>query len=285
MGGKPQRPKLQGYVDEHLFEAFESYRQQQGLNQSQALQKLLAEFFGFKQPSLPASSADTTLTLFQELSGQLLALDDRLKAVEARLAIDSTSDPAPALAELATELIHESAYRLAGSASGLADESAKGLAAPPDRLVDESASGLADRLAVDADGLASESATRLATLPDRLATESADGLARESADRLAKTESGRGLAADGLAAESASGLAGGAIAATEPSPQAPDEVSDHYSKTLTRQELAELKGVTAEAVRLREKKGIKRPKEIKGTLKEWGYEVVPESSPRRYRKI
>lgn len=88
-----------------------------------------------------------------------------------------------------------------------------------------------------------------------------------------------------LAAESASGLAGGAITATEPSPQAPDEVSDHYSKTLTRQELAELKGVTAEAVRLREKKGIKRPKEIKGTLKEWGYEVVPESSPRRYRKI
>lgn len=185
MGGKPQRPKVQGYVDEHLFVAFESYRQQHELNQSQALQKLLTEFFGFKQSSPPAPPADT-LAFFQKLSGQLLALDDRLKAVEARLAIDSGTDPAPVLAELATE------------------------------LTDKSASGLADRLAVTANGLAAPL--------DRLACESANrlaanGLAAESADGLAMVES-----ANGLAAESASGLAEKAIA-VEPE-DSPDSRSD-----------------------------------------------------------
>lgn len=57
MGGLPVKPKLQGYVQQELFDEFERYRTAHNLSQSRALEKLLAEFFG--KPSAPTFIAAT----------------------------------------------------------------------------------------------------------------------------------------------------------------------------------------------------------------------------------
>ena len=54
MGGLPVKPKLQGYVQQELFDEFEKFRATHNLNQSKGLEKLLAEFFnGSSASTLP----------------------------------------------------------------------------------------------------------------------------------------------------------------------------------------------------------------------------------------
>ena len=96
MGGLPLKPKLQGYVQQELFDEFERFRTSHNLNQSKALEKLLAEYFGKSSASaLPHEEAIATSTLADSLRAELAALRleivQRLELVESRLAINSAT--------------------------------------------------------------------------------------------------------------------------------------------------------------------------------------------------
>ena len=68
MGGLPVKPKLQGYVQQELFDEFERFRTTHILNQSKALEKLLAEYFGKPSaPTLPHEEAIAVATLRADL--------------------------------------------------------------------------------------------------------------------------------------------------------------------------------------------------------------------------
>ena len=137
MGGLPVKPKVQGYVAQELFDEFEAYRASHNLNQSKALEKLLAEYFGKPSaPTLPPNDAIPTSALASlraELAALRLELVQRLEVVESRLANES-----------ALPLIESAANLLNVSAISSADESAASLAELVDRLADKSASESAD---------------------------------------------------------------------------------------------------------------------------------------------
>lgn len=46
-----RKPKIQGYIDQETFDDFEAYRKENNLTQSQALEKILASFFGSDRAS------------------------------------------------------------------------------------------------------------------------------------------------------------------------------------------------------------------------------------------
>ena len=140
MGGLPVKPKLQGYVAQELFDEFEAYRASHNLNQSKALEKLLAEYFGKPSaPTLPPNDALATSALASlraELAALRLELVQRLEVVESRLANKSAANLG-GISAIAEDVI---AVPVTVSAIRSADESATLLDEVVDRLADESAS-------------------------------------------------------------------------------------------------------------------------------------------------
>lgn len=133
MGGLPVKPKLQGYVQQELFDEFERFRATHSLNQSKALEKLLAEYFGKPSTStLPHEEAIAVAALRSELVELKLELTQRLQVLEDRLADSSAHSSATLLDGLADES--------AAPMISLSDESVTGLF----RLVAESASNSVD---------------------------------------------------------------------------------------------------------------------------------------------
>lgn len=183
MGGKPIKPKIQAYVEQQWFDEFEVYCSTHNLNQSKALEKILAEFFG--GPSQTASLPDglDTSALVDGLRAELAELkhelDQRLRLVESGLAIKSAFKSAVESAGCMAKLADESVDRLASGVDESAIESAiaqSESAIPLNELAAESATGL--------DGLVSESAVLLtdsATTPVSSLTESANKSATDSA--------------------------------------------------------------------------------------------------------
>ena len=168
MGGLPVKPKLQGYVQQELFDEFERFRATYNLNQSKALEKLLAEYFG--KPSaftLPPGDAITIAALRSELVEWKIDLTQRLQALEDRLAGSSAVSSVTLLDGLA----EVSATELAVDKTGLADSSADESAVAEDATV----------VPVDVSAISSvdELATPLDELVARLADESADESAVE----------------------------------------------------------------------------------------------------------
>ena len=209
MGGKPLKPKIQAYVEQRWFDEFEVYRSTYNLNQSKALEKILAEFFGgFSNPTSPPDEViDVNASLFalrSELMELRLELEQRLHLVENRLEVDSAvplnglasesatskTDSAMGLNELAYESAVESAIVHAESVL-LLDELGFESATASNRLADESAILLVDldpnprELLAELDTeLADESATTL----DKVETNSVDRLADGSAVELDSIE-------------------------------------------------------------------------------------------------
>ena len=108
MGGLPLKPKLQGYVQQELFDEFERFKATHNLNQSKALEKLLAEYFGKPSAStLPPNEVASALPLVAALRSELmelkLELTQRLQLLEDRLADSSADNSAMPLAGLADE--------------------------------------------------------------------------------------------------------------------------------------------------------------------------------------
>ena len=92
MGGLPVKPKLQGYVQQELFDEFERFRTTHNLNQSKALEKLLAEYFGKPSaPTLPHEEAIAVATLRADLVKLEQELSQRLQYLEDRLAVRHSS--------------------------------------------------------------------------------------------------------------------------------------------------------------------------------------------------
>lgn len=158
MGGLPLKPKVQGYVAQELFDEFEAYRASHSLNQSKALEKLFAEYFGKPSASTPPDAIATSalVSLRAEFVELKLELTQRLEVVESRLAIESAIP------------LDQSALPL----DGLADESA----APMISLSDESVTGFSVLVAESASesvDLQSGSAYESAIPIDESASESA----------------------------------------------------------------------------------------------------------------
>jgi hypothetical protein len=191
MGGKPQKPKIQAYVDRQWFDAFEVYCSSHNLNQSKALEKILAEFFGGpSKQALPSDRLETAIApalvdaLRAELAELKQELEQRLQLVESRLGLESAPESAVALngkpSESASELItsvdakpSESAISRTESAQSWVTEA-----------VTESATAL-DESAITASRLAGESVAESANLDTTTALEevakSAANLAIKSA--------------------------------------------------------------------------------------------------------
>lgn len=182
MGGLPVKPKLQGYVAQELFDEFEAYRVSHNLNQSKALEKLLAEYFGTASaPSLPTEDVIAVAALRAELAALRVELLQRLEFVESRLASESAlplDESATVVNRLVTISVTESAYAeattpvddLAESAANLVDESAvvvDAIAVPVNvsatSSADESAASLAESVASSADESVVEEAIAVPT--------------------------------------------------------------------------------------------------------------------------
>ena len=164
MGGLPVKPKLQGYVAQELFDEFEAYRASHNLNQSKALEKLLAEYFGKPSAStLPPNEVASALPLVAALRSELvelkLELTQRLQVLEDRLAVSSAVTSATPLDGLADE--SEAATESAAPMISLSDESATGF------------SGLVAESAIDSVDIQSGSAIESAIPLDESASESA----------------------------------------------------------------------------------------------------------------
>lgn len=282
MGGKPQKPKIQAYVDQRWFDEFEIYRATHNLNQSKALEKLLAEFFGGASAStLPLDGAIATSNLVYALRSELvdlkLEIDHRLQLVESRLATESAHKSAVAITESASE------------SATLQDE----LAVP----LDESA--------VDIDGLATESATA----PDRLASESAiveDARAVNSLEDTALGDIGEvenasvgNMVEDipALAAPSSESVEETVVekASVTPakiekpvrSPKKSGKKLPGATKKLVEEKLLPGQRVTAkelaELIEMTEA-GVNFCKKTK-KLHEWGVELVPDTFPQLFQRI
>lgn len=84
------KPKLQGYIDQQLFDQFEIEQRQWGLTQSQALERILAERYGRVHdedrqrysPQLSLHSLDKSLLNLEELVSKL---SDRLLTLEQKV--------------------------------------------------------------------------------------------------------------------------------------------------------------------------------------------------------
>lgn len=190
MGGKPQKPKIQAYVDRRWFDEFEVYRSSHNLNQSKALEKILAEFFGGpSKQALPSEQLETAIApalvdaLRAELAEFKQELEQRLQLVESRLGLESAPESATTLNGLANESALKPEVVLAESAF----ESASELATPVDGLANESATHLTESASASATSLnelVAKSADKSATALDESASELV-GLVSESADESA----------------------------------------------------------------------------------------------------
>ena len=281
MGGLPVKPKLQGYVAQELFDEFERFRATHNLNQSKALEKLLAEYFGKPSASTApqdeiAAAASLLAAMRAEVAALRLELVQRLEVVESRLAIESAIP------------LEQSALPL----DGLADESAAPMISLSDEsvtgfsvLVAESASesvdlqsGSAYESAIPIDESASESAVveDAITLPATVsATVSADVSAGESAGEPPEEETV-------VVEEPAAGEPEEeALVVATSEPAVVEAIAAPKSQHLNRQQLGKYFGKSHETI---------RQWEADGKLAEKGWEVVPGTGsspkkPRLYRLV
>jgi hypothetical protein len=160
MGGIPQKPKIQGYIDRQWFDEFEVYRSSHNLNQSKALESILAEFFGgVSKQALPSDGLNTVATtaLVDALRGELAELkhklEQRLQLVESRLGLKSADESATVLnesASIAAGLVSESAPESADTMmNGLATDLMNSSAAGKDEAEVEAVNGLVDESVVE----------------------------------------------------------------------------------------------------------------------------------------
>lgn len=201
MGGKPQKPKIQAYVEQRWFDEFEVYRSTHNLNQSRALEKILAEFFGGSSNSTSPPDGLDTSTLFDALRAELVELryelDQRLQIVESKLGLESAAGlhglavkSADRLVMPLVESAFESVYGLATSTDELTSESVISKAESAralNGLADESAGDLIPEDANPVESLAELDAESAAAL-DEAVIESVDRLANISAGELTLIE-------------------------------------------------------------------------------------------------
>lgn len=207
MGGKPQKPKIQAYVEQQWFDEFETYCSTHNLNQSKAIEKILAEFFGGpSNPTLPSDEATavTTFALIDSLRAELAELrnelDQRLLLVESRLGNKSAFESAAPLKRLATELATNHAEPAMVKRT-VRVEQLTSTDPVIYRVVHKSATESVDESVIALKRLATESVDKSAILTDELATDSAMNHAE-----LAVTLNESAMAPNGLASESAVGL-------------------------------------------------------------------------------
>ena len=235
MGGLPLKPKLQGYVQQELFDEFERFRATHNLNQSKALEKLLAEYFGKPSAStLPPVDALATSTLADSLRAELAALRlelvQRLEVVESRLAIESAT------------IVNE----LAAPLDGLAEVSADNI---PDLInvpIASDATTTPTEQIVSAANLKIESAVveDVNAVPVTVsAISSADGLATNLAELVASS-------ADESASESVEEEVASELAADEPEEEAAGVEKEIAvpKELITATDLAPILGVTQPTV-------------------------------------
>lgn len=74
-----QKPKIQGYIEQATFDRFEAYRQESNLSQSQALEKILASFFGGEQQG---DLNDRFESLCQYVEQEFKKLQERIAMLE-----------------------------------------------------------------------------------------------------------------------------------------------------------------------------------------------------------
>ena len=79
-------PKVSGYVPQHVFDRFEQFYQERGLSMSQAVNEILAEYFGLEQSSAaPGGLLKERLERVERLSSSLGELLERVERIEQQL--------------------------------------------------------------------------------------------------------------------------------------------------------------------------------------------------------
>lgn len=85
------KKRVQTFLDDELFQAFEAYAKSKQLSSSAALEKVLKSFFGFEQLSeqkseLPQIREIVVLEVLRILSQQRVVTEERIEVVDSRLA-------------------------------------------------------------------------------------------------------------------------------------------------------------------------------------------------------
>lgn len=96
MGGLPQKPKVQGYIQQEAFDKFQDYCKLHKLSQSAGLDVVIAGFFGIKREVTEREQHEQTTTSIETsniLVAEISKLNERVGILERwKLDIESLSD-------------------------------------------------------------------------------------------------------------------------------------------------------------------------------------------------